>query len=331
MEHKKYPSIENTYRETFVQKAFFYGYHKQEWVVTNKVHGGNLAFHTDGEEVLTASKNGITENFYGRDIVLNRYRERILEAFEVIQRNVKTPIKQVSLYGEVFGGSYPHPDVPKVPGANRIQKGVFYTPNNDWYLIDVMIDGVLVDYDFAMGLSFYLECPYAHPLHRGTLQSCLEYPNDFDDPTYKYYGLPKIEGNITEGIVIRPVEPLFFPDGRRVILKNKNEKFSEKQREPRKQRIRKELPEDVQVQIDNGSQYVTENRLNNVLSHFGPVEDKQFGKLIGEFSKDVLEDYLKDYGDEYNSLDKQKQGMVKKNLQKMCAEFLKPRFLEIVT
>lgn len=326
----KYNSIENSYNTKFVNKIIEHGYDKELWVVTNKVHGANFAFYITENDIVCASKNEIlTEesNFYNFQYVRDRYIHRLRNVFHMVREGYDPNVSEVSVHGEIFGGSYPHPDVVKLPHASRIQKGIHYTPDNDFYMFDVKIDGVLIDYIALQYLSGVLGCPSADHLATGTLQECLEYPNDFQDPTYKYYGLPAIEDNITEGTVIKPVKPLYIGD-HRVILKNKNEKWSEKSRVKKTPKA-ENLSEEVIHQLEILSQYITEQRLDNVLSHIGGVEDKDFGRLIGEFTKDVLDDYIKE-SDRFDKLEVSDQKIIKNKCARMCSGFLRPKFRQIV-
>ena len=67
------------------------------------------------------------------------------------------------------------------------------------------------------------------------------------------------------------------------------------------------------------SQYINENRVNNVISHVGEVTEKDIGKIIGLTSKDVLEDYNKDYNT-LKEMEKEYQKMVTKYLQTEVAK-----------
>jgi Rnl2 family RNA ligase len=337
MDFQKYSSITNSYDTKFINKIIAFGYDKIEWVTTNKIHGANFTFYTDGTYIQCASKNGILEagdKFFNYKELLERYKSRVLELHKVITETYNHPIHQVSLYGEYFGGTYNHPEVKRISGVSKIQKGIQYCPDNDFCLIDIKLDGKLIDYDGMVGLAKLFGFLYTEPLCRGTMQECLEYPNDYQDPTYKYYGLPVVEGdNVCEGTVVRPVKPIFFDMGdggfKRVILKNKNEIWKEKANATDKVRVQHEVNENVQEQIGNLSLLITDNRLENVLSHLGTIEAKDFGKLIKEFSMDVWEDYQNEYGDEYNMLDKDEQKSVGKWCASMSAGFLKPKFKEL--
>jgi hypothetical protein len=63
---------------------------------------------------------------------------------------------------------------------------------------------------------------------------------------------------------------------------------------------------------------ITENRLRNVLSKIGPIGQKEFGKLIQLFSKDILNDFFKDYLDDYNGLAKKEQKQLTRKLSQPC-------------
>ena len=74
--------------------------------------------------------------------------------------------------------------------------------------------------------------------------------------------------------------------------------------------------------------YVTENRLANVVSHIGEVHfPKDFGKVMGLFSKDVLDDFLKEHGSAYTALDKCEQKSLNKELNKLCTTLVKKVYM----
>jgi UTP-glucose-1-phosphate uridylyltransferase len=75
---------------------------------------------------------------------------------------------------------------------------------------------------------------------------------------------------------------------------------------------------------------ITENRLRNVLSKTGPIGQKEFGKLIQLFSKDILADFFKDHIEEYNGLAKKEQKQLTRKLSQQCAELIRHNFMNIV-
>ena len=48
MQFIKYNSLENHYRDKFIQKVFDEGYGKETFVCTEKVHGANFSFYFNG-------------------------------------------------------------------------------------------------------------------------------------------------------------------------------------------------------------------------------------------------------------------------------------------
>jgi Rnl2 family RNA ligase len=153
----------------------------------------------------------------------------------------------------------------------------------------------------------------------------LKYPNDRESEIYKQFGLPQIESNVMEGVVIKPVEPCFLKNGSRVIIKNKNEKWEEKAKRPKRVRQAQEIPEIVVQLQEQILEYVTDNRMSNVISKIGPPTMKDMGKILGMFANDVLDDFVKEHGDEMEKLDKNEQKMVTKVINKPAVDLVKDR------
>ena len=77
-------------------------------------------------------------------------------------------------------------------------------------------------------------------------------------------------------------------------------------------------------------QYTTENRLRNVNSHIGEINNKMFGKLLGLFSKDILEDMEKDNPEIFEGLKADRRSIVNKEVNKNVQVFIRERFLHII-
>jgi Rnl2 family RNA ligase len=234
------------------------------------------------------------------------------------------------IYGEMFGGAYPHKDVQKEK-VSTIQKGVYYCPNHEFYGFDIYVSepsgkhylSVEETNKFFESNGFL----YAKTLFEGTLDECLNYPNKFPSQISQWLGYPPIEDNICEGVVIRPVVPTYIGYGDRVLIKNKNERFAEKKNY--KKRLKEAKPDPVysdalNALIAKGSLYVTENRLNNVVSHIGQVSmPKDLGKLIGMYSKDIIDDFIKESTADYNSLEKPEQKLLNKEINQLATALIK--------
>jgi len=108
-----------------------------------------------------------------------RYRENIFLLFNKLQTRLNGAVDYIALYGELFGGFYPHPSVPDL-GLCPVQKEVYYSDKIDFYAFDVRIHEkgekgeaekqYWLDYKVAMEL--FKECGffYAEPLLVGTLE-----------------------------------------------------------------------------------------------------------------------------------------------------------------
>ncbi|MGE4432753.1 MAG: RNA ligase family protein [Bacteroidales bacterium] len=81
MEFKKYSTIENSYQQDFIASIVAQGFGNLEYIVQEKVHGANLCFITDGSQIRLTSRTGLLddeEKFFRSNLVLERYRERII-------------------------------------------------------------------------------------------------------------------------------------------------------------------------------------------------------------------------------------------------------------
>ena len=151
---------------------------------------------------------------------------------------------------------------------------------------------------------------YAKTIFRGSLNDCLEYPNNFKSKISEWFNLPDLQQNICEGVVIRPVQPSFFRNGSRVLIKNKNERWTENNNFIDKNILKsllnqqETLSDDAQILCEEIFKYITENRLQNVISKIGTITPKDYGKLLGLYCKDTLDDFLKSHKTEYEQLEK---------------------------
>ena len=300
------------------------------FVVQEKVHGSNCSFLCDGEDIQFAKRTAIVdeaEGFYQWQELADRYRERIFKVHKMLKDRIPD-LTSIIVYGEMFGGAYPHKEVKRIGAMSAIQKGVYYCPGHDFYGFDI--------YVYTPGEDFYLDVDttnqvfqkadifYAKTLFEGTLDECLAYPNAFPSNIYKHFGLPEIEDNICEGIVIRPKQPLYIPNGSRIIIKSKNARFAEKKGIKHAPKVPKAVPDEVAELFTLAEAFFTAPRLDNVKSHIGEVSfPRDLGRISGLLAKDVLEDFLKEHGEAYNNLAKQEQKNLNGLLSKRAIDFIK--------
>ena len=333
LEFKKYNSIENTFNKEFMDKISSEGYDSLQYVVQEKVHGSNCCFVTDGQEVRFAKRTNfveVGEIFYDYDELLERYIKKVIQLFNIVKAKY-TDIENISLFGEMFGGRYPHPDVKNSAKVTCIQKGVFYSPYHEFYAFDLYIKGSENRRYLSLDdMNYFFEEEkffYARSLQRGTLDECLKYPNAFPSRIAEWIGLPPLEDNICEGIVIRPVEVVFLRNGSRLMLKSKNSRFAEKKSVKKRQPSLFAEPtysEQLKELLTISEEYLTENRLNNVVSKIGEVSiPKDFGKLLGLFNRDILGDFMKEHSSNYALLEKSEQKIVNQHINKQATILIK--------
>jgi Rnl2 family RNA ligase len=341
MKFKKYTSIENSYRSKYimlVKDCINMGYCKDDFIVEEKVHGANFAIYYDGKELRGAKRSGFVggdgENFFNSDKVLERYESAVKALFENYNG------RPIRIVGEIYGAFYNHPDVEKIKGVKRVQAGVEYNPDVDFIAFDLSIldeefeSWTTINKDEA-NLQFESSGMfYAVPLFRGTLDECLAYPNAFKSTIPARLGLPEhpLE-NICEGVVIKPVITSKLGNGERIVIKNKNEKFTEvahgkkSSGEPKEAVKLSELGEKMKDML---VAHLTENRLRNVISKVGNITQKDFGKLMGLFTSDAIEDFEKDYSEEFNTLEDKEQKLIKKYFAGKASELIRQNFLNII-
>jgi Rnl2 family RNA ligase len=330
MQLTKYSSIENSYRDKFMDLIREEGKDGGEWVVTEKVHGGQFSIYYDGATIQASTRTTfLTEDtdFFNWQKVLADNRGKMIKLYDILKEKDDS-IAVVTVYGELFGGSYPHPDVPKVKTAKRLQKGVFYHPDNLFYVFDIRVDGKYLGVDEADRLFEQAGFFYAKTLFRGSLEECIKHPDNFLSKISQWLGLPLIDDNIAEGIVIKPVDPRFIRTGDRVILKSKNEKFKERKAKKNRPRPQEEpLGEAALELLQELESLVTENRLQNVLSKKGdmpyPLPQDYFGQIMKDFSADIWDEFNKDFQDRYDGLDKKERKKVSKAMNQAAAKVVR--------
>jgi len=168
---------------------------------------------------------------------------------------------------------------------------------------------------------------YAASLFTGSLEECLAFDNAYQTTIPTKFNLPEIGNNICEGNVIKPINPLFFPNGDRVILKNKNDKFKEvkKIKDPGK---KVELSERANVLLALLLEHVTENRLNNVISKMEEVTIKEFSIVMKKFSRDILDEFMANAftKDENEYLEAFEQKILRKAMNREAANLVRDYF-----
>ncbi|MEU5093947.1 RNA ligase family protein [Streptomyces sp. NPDC020996] len=214
----------------------------REWVAAEKVHGAHFAVVCDGTGIHPAKRRELLEDdaldgFFG---VSRIWPELAVAAARVASalRGVGDDGAVVTIYGELAGGRYPHPDVPAVAGAEPVQTGVWYAPGLHWLPFDASVektggrrwvsDRALREAAAAAGLV----CPPT--LGHGALNKLQELPCAFPTRVPALFGLPELADNLAEGYVLKPAGEWLEADsagtGTRPVAKVKQKSFAEDER-----------------------------------------------------------------------------------------------------
>ncbi len=339
MNFERYKGIKHTDHKRTLDKFFYEGHllDSVKWCVMEKVHGAHfdIAWDGSGEVEFWTRKRKLKQkqNFNNYHRIREKLTQSIKRVYKIIEKDTGVKNFEVIICGEVFGGTYPHKDIEGIMNVKRVQKGVFYTPDIGFYAFDIKINGEFINYYSALMILNQGGFLRADILTSGTFRECMEYSNKFQTTIPNILGLPKIDDNICEGIVLKPVHPSLCIDGTRVILKSVNEIYDERSRAPKIIREQLELTEKAQKVYEILSTYVTQNRLNNVLSKIDKellTKTRGFGKIMGDFRKDIMENFNDDYDGVMNTLDKQDKFLVAKRIGKLCVHLVKKEFMQIM-
>lgn len=171
------------------------------------------------------------------------------------------------------------------------------------------------DFDVTKEIFEKVGILHCQVLKRGSYKELLEFPvENFHTTLPSLFNLPPLNDNIAEGIVIKPVKTSYYK-GTRVILKKKSSRFSEKaSKQPKRKREGEEknqVEEHVSLLAEEGLRYVNKNRLASVVSKEEALKEKDRNRIIGLLVKDSLEDFLKEWSEQYDVLGKKKKSFVK--------------------
>ena len=302
MSFEKYNEIENTYNDKLIEKARFNGLGNIECICAVKIDGANFqAGINENDEFFVGTRNqelSVNSDFSNWQNVMKKYDvERKI-------RKIKAELgaSKLIVYGELCGGLYRHPDVPKVPNAVRIQGRVDYSPDNEWVPFDIKADGKFISQDEVKRLCDEVGLLSQQVVFRGTMEECLKFDPVFQDTTGNYFwGLPLIENNVAEGVVIKPVNAVFIGESR-IIFKNKTPKFKERIRKTKEENKSNGLNELEQTWLDKILEYINESRVYSALSKLsGKVE---FGTLMRAVIDDAMSEFRKENGDELDAVER---------------------------
>lgn len=277
------------------------------WVVTEKIHGAHFALLTDGAQVRPAKRKQLLsahDAFFNYQVIIDRLAEPARALFRALQEK-RPEVEAAVIHGELFGGLYPHPSVDPDPNVQAIQTGVFYCPSVEFCAFDIACihaeERSYLDYDEALALFSDHGFFAAEPLSEGGWAEVGQFKLPFVSTVPARLGLPPLDSNWAEGVVIKPVKSVWVHSGGkrvRPILKRKIDRFAEDQRYHQARAWAAPAVElDPLSQLEEALRVrVNKNRLDAALSKIGRVTLADENGLA-ELRKELMEDVRAELGD----------------------------------
>lgn len=219
MEHRAFPKIPTTLAESAGGGR---------WVATEKIHGAQLVVASDGETVLFGKRKAwlaADEPFFGWQLLRNELEVAIAAAHAALGRDAA-----IHVYGELFGGGYPHPDIEPLPGLTPVQTGIWYAPTLRFAAFDLLVvpaddEPVFLAHEQLEALAEQVGLLTVPVLGRGTRRELFDLPVRYPSTVAGLLGLPTLADNVAEGYVLKPDAEL--PARARPLVKHKIPEFDE--------------------------------------------------------------------------------------------------------
>jgi Rnl2 family RNA ligase len=209
------------------------------WLVTPKIDGTNMSVTitrpTEADpktRVRYGRRNAFLkpdEKFYDYDKVMTslaKWRDLLTE--------FPDSVHTVTVFGELYGGGYKHPDVkPVKPALRMVQSTVQYAPDKRFVAFDIRTNNSdFLPFAAAADILDRHQVPRVQVVFSGTFAEATAWATEHrSDPVnpawYQLRDLPIIADNFGEGWVVRPDRELQTTFRDRCIYKIKNPTFSE--------------------------------------------------------------------------------------------------------
>jgi Rnl2 family RNA ligase len=337
-QHSAYEKMAGNLKKLGLSEAEYVELDKYKWVVTEKVHGANFCFIYESNKLRYAKRKDFLnweDDFFGFQLVAERYEDRLLALFETL--NKAYDASQFIIYGELFGGSYPHPEVKPTDKIHPIQTGIYYTPEIDFYAFDIALkytdgtDKFYLPYEQCEACFKTVDLIHAKPLFIGKLSEAMNFDLRINTYIPEIFDLPLIEDNIIEGVVIKPYNlPISNNFRNRPIIKIKNPEFEEDKRygEAKKWSYIPDVTtktEELSFIIDEMKNYVNRNRLESAISKIGKFDrsnKERTDAIEEEFFRDVLLDFNEACGNITDQLNADQLEWIEKRLKNLIYKFI---------
>lgn len=329
----EYCSVENCNNDDIRERIMFYA---QE-----KINGANFRIHTDGGVVTYGSRDVVfnqNEDWCDYQLCMRKHAipTKLLKLLE-LTRQEHPDVLSVTVFGELFGRCYP--GFPKI--HTEFQCKTMYHPETEFLAYDICFESmdnniITFKYTNEPYMTELFEAtgiPYLRVLKFGMIDELLNMNLRINSTIPSYYDLPELPNgsNIIEGIVIRPKYPMYYANGKRVIIKKKNPEFDEKHYSKTKIPIEMILSDTEKLFLSEVQSRITEARYNSVMSKH-PHMTKSTNVIFElmrtvskEFYDDIINEMDREHVDTNHKDDKRLATMNLKSIQNLIRPFIVDR------
>lgn len=332
-----YEKIEEDLSGRQLTTAQYRQFARVPWVVTEKIHGANFCILLDANGFTYAKRKEILspeEDFFQYQTLVSELEEKSLRLQELVTAHSNQPPETLLVYGELFGGGYPHPDVEPVPTVDLVQSGVYYAPDVRFCVFDIAVYTAsssrknYLDYEQVCAWCEEVGMLYAKPLLTGTYEQAVAYDIRFGSTLPAVLGLPPLPfPNLAEGVVIKPWENLELETEKgvfRPVVKRKIAEFAETQFH----QAEKWQPFEPKGKATRLTRtllgLVTMNRLQNAVSKVGKVQAhdaRNLAQLQTYFWEDIAEE-MQMYATDFQKLTQAEQTRVQRHLKEAAEKLI---------
>lgn len=267
------------------KKANFSG---GEWVATEKVHGSNFSFTTDGARVDFAKRTGRIKKTYFKKWQerAELKKEKVLQTFAYVKKQ-NPEMKKLQIICEFFGGKYPHDDVESITDIQFVQKEVWYCPDYEFFGFGIAINDEFCSFEKSRNILKANGWLVADILVKGTYEEVFAFEvEDFQTTIPEKLGLPPISDNWAEGIVLNEVRSTNR-------VKKKSYRFSELKQNRKFDKLVLPKGNGFEEELEKALCYLNSSRLDAVVSKFGRdyvIHEMNTCALVGLLLEDALQD-----------------------------------------
>lgn len=303
MDFRSYEKISDNLRAWNVDENTRKELDKTEWVVTEKVHGANFSVIIKDKTLHFGKRKELLtweDDFFAFQLMVTRLERAFYRVFDICQE--KFQATSCILYGELFGGGYPHQAVLHDERLQPIQTGIYYSPHIEFYVFDIWIENTqeacyVAYHDFCEVLA---QTPllYASALAIDALHKVLLFDTKINSHIPALLGLPALpQPSWIEGIVIKPLQNIVIntPKGNiRPVIKIKNKQFLEEDVYHQSQAwsfVPTEKQADIAFVATEVAHFLNMNRLQSAISKIGALNSLNKERIIEAVIADSLESF----------------------------------------